>query len=529
MLNRRTFLCSTASLAGLAALPRIALADTPADTLVVALIMDDAITFDPAESYETTPFEILLNTYDTLVRYEAEDPSALVGNLAESWEVSADGKTFTFAMRPGVTFASGNPVRAQDVVWSFTRVVKLDKTPAFLLTQLGWTAENIGQMLEAPDDRTFRMTIGVDFAPSLVLNILSGGPASVLDEKLVLENETDGDLGSAWLKDKSAGSGPFVLRTWKPNETIILQANESYWMGPPAMKRVVIRHVSEAASQRLLLERGDVDMARNLPGDQLDQLAANPDLAISSHATGRNLYIGLSQTVEPFQNPKVREAMRYLVDYDGMTKSFLKDSYVTLQSFWPSGFFASVDENPYTFDPDKAKALLAEAGYADGFSFKLNVRNTSPAIDIAQAVQQTLAEAGLKMEIIQSDQKQFITAYRDRQFEAVLGTWEPDFPDPHANASTFASNTDNGPDAKVKTVAWRNSWVNEELTALTEAAVREVDTDKRIEMYKDLQRRVMAEGPYIGLVQARNRVAARANVKGFVMAPMVTYYRLVSK
>lgn len=521
-------LMRAAAIAGLAAAAP-AQAEAPPETLVMALIMDDAITFDPAESYETTPYEVILNTYDTLVRYEAEDPATLVGAAAESWEVSEDGKTFTFRLRPGMTFASGNPVRAQDVVYSFARVVKLDKTPAFLLTQLGWNAGNIGQMIEAVDDLTFRMTITADFSPSLVLNILTSGPGSIVDEVTVSRNEVDADMGAGWLKTQSAGSGAFVLKNWKPNESILLEANETYRLGAPAMKRVIIRHVSEAASQRLLLERGDIDIARNLPGDQLDQLASNADITVTSHPTARNLYIGLSQTVEPFANPKVREAMRYLVDYEGMTNSFLKGSYTVLQPFWPSGLVGSLDENPYRFDLPKAKALLAEAGYPEGFAFKLNVRNTSPAIDIAQAVQQTMAQAGLNMEIVQSDQKQFITAYRERQFEAVLGTWEPDFPDPHSNADTFARNPDNGPDAAVKTVAWRNSWKSDEITALADSAVREPDTAKRIEMYKDLQRRVMAEGPYIGLVQLTNRVAARSNVTGFVMAPMMTYYRLVSK
>ena len=116
-----------------------------------------------------------------------------------------------------------------------------------------------------------------------------------------------------------------------------------------------------------------------------------------------------------------------------------------------------------------------------------------------------------------------------RQFEAVLGTWEPDFLDPHANAATFAFNPDNGPDASNKTVAWRNSWKDDAVNALTEAAVKEPDEAKRTDMYKELQRKVLADGPYIGLVQRIRQTAMRSNVKGYTVGPATIFYRLVRK
>ena len=529
-MKRRQFLGSVAAAALFIGMTGgMAFADTPADTLVIAKVIDDAISFDPAESYEDTGTEVLHNTYETLVEYDAADISKLSGGVAESWTFSADNKTVTFKLRSGVTFASGNPVTANDVVYSFARLVKADKTPAFILKQFGWTKENVDTMVKAVDDQTFEMTIAVDYAPSLVLNVLSSVNASVVDSKTVQENETDGDFGLAYLKDKSAGSGPFVLKTWKPNQTVVMQSNPAYRQGEPAMKRVILRHVPEAASQRLLLEKGDIDVAVNLPADQVKALEGNKDIAVTRHNTTRNLYIGLSQSVDAFTKPQVREALKYLVDYKGMTDSLLKGEFTVLQSFWPAGFYASLDENPYTYDVEKAKALLAEAGFKDGLSFKLSVRNVSPAIDIAQAVQQSMSAAGVKMEILQTDQKQFITAYRGRQFEAALGTWEPDFLDPHANAATFALNTDNGPDASTKTVAWRNSWKDDTVNAMTGAAVKEADDAKRLELYKDLQRKVLTDGPYIGLVQRTAQTAMRANVKDYVVGPALIFYRLVRK
>ena len=120
---------------------------------------------------------------------------------------SEDGKTITFAVRSGLKFHSGNPVRAEDVAWSLQRVVKLNKTPAFIITQFGWTADNVDDLIQVVDGERLKVTITEEYSPVLVLNALSAGVGSVIDEKLVMENEVDGDLGYAWLKNHSAGSG----------------------------------------------------------------------------------------------------------------------------------------------------------------------------------------------------------------------------------------------------------------------------------------------------------------------------------
>ncbi|MBC7636160.1 MAG: ABC transporter substrate-binding protein, partial [Acetobacteraceae bacterium] len=141
------------ALAGAAALPIVlqtpAWAATPKDTLVIAKQIDDIITLDPGECYELSGVEICTNVYDRILRYEAEDLTKMVGGVAASWTVSTDGKTFTFKLRPGLKFHSGAPVTAEDAAWSLQRVVMMDKTPAFLITQLGWTKANAKDMIKA--------------------------------------------------------------------------------------------------------------------------------------------------------------------------------------------------------------------------------------------------------------------------------------------------------------------------------------------------------------------------------------------
>jgi peptide/nickel transport system substrate-binding protein len=214
-----------------------------------------------------------------------------------------------------------------------------------------------------------------------------------------------------------------------------------------------------------------------------------------------------------------------------MADSFLRGQYKVHQAFWPSGFFASLTDTPYHLDVAKAKGLLAEAGYPDGFAVELDAASTSPWNDMAQAIQASMGEAGVKISIVPGEQKQVITKYRARNHQMVLLYWSPDYMDPHSNADTYARNPDTSDGAQSKPLAWRNSWEIPELTKMTDAAVRERDLDKRQQKYLELQKIVQADSPFIIMFQNTEQVARRANVKGFVSGPTfdTVFYRLVTK
>ena len=264
-------------------------AATPADTLVVAKQIDDIISLDPAEAYELSGIEVLANAYDRIMRFEPTDIEKLVPGVAESVEVGDDGKTFTFKIRPGQTFASGNPITAGDAAWSLQRVIKLEKTPVFLLSQLGWTKDNVDQMVTALDDSTLVVKIGVDFAPTLVYALLGSVVGSVVDSKVAMQHEVDGDMGNGWLKNNSAGSGAYIVKSWTPNDFVVLEANPNYRGGAAGLKRVVIQHIPEASAQRLALEKGDVDVAENLTPDQIAAVAGNADIKVTVDPAGAAL------------------------------------------------------------------------------------------------------------------------------------------------------------------------------------------------------------------------------------------------
>lgn len=510
--------------AALALAAPFAKAETPPDTLMVAQAIDGVISFDPAEVFEFVGGEVSNNVYLRLVARNEDDQTKLVGGAAESWEVSEDGMTLTFKMRPDLVFASGNPVTSTDAAFSLQRVVTLNKSPAFILTQFGWTPENVAEMVTAPDPATLVVKIAEPMAPTLVLNALSAGVGSVVDKTEVMAHEKDGDLGHDWLRTHSAGAGAFVLRDWKANEVIVLEGNGSYFQGAPEMKRIIIRHVPEGTTQRLMLEKGDIDIARNLGSDQLEALSANSDVKIELDPKSTVLYLGMNTTKEMFQKPQVIEAMRWLVDYDGIAGKLLQRQYKAHQSVLSSGSFAALDDLPYSFDSEKARALLAEAGYADGLNISIDIFAASPFRDIAEAMQADFAKAGVTLDIIAGDRKQTLTKYRARNHELVLMVWSPDYGDPHSTIDFFVNNPDNSAESSVKTAAWRNGWQDKDVQALSEQAMRERDTDKRIPLYADIQNALRHNSPMAVLFQQVEPVAMRANVEGWISGPAFDTY-----
>jgi peptide/nickel transport system substrate-binding protein len=505
-------------------------AATPADTLVVAQNIDDIVAIDPAQAYEFSSGELVTNVYDRLVQYDAEDTTVLAPGLATEWEADDATKTITFTMREGVSFHSGNPVRPEDVVFSFRRVVELNLTPAFILTQLGWTPENIGEMVTVDGNNVVVRYEG-DFSSAFVLNVLAARPASVVDELTVMANEVDGDMGNAWLNANSAGSGAFELTAYRPAEIINLRANPDYYKGAPAVGSVIIQHVAEAATQQLLLQSGDVDLAKNLTPDQVAGLSGDA-IKVETFPQAAVHFLSFNQKVEELTDPAVWEAARYLVDYEGMAGSFLNGQMEVHQAFWPKGFPGALEDTPFTYDPERAAQILADAGVETPINVTLDVINSTPFTDMAQSLQATFAEAGINFDILPGTGSQVITKYRERSHQAMLLYWGPDFMDPHSNAKAFAYNSDNSDDNFQATTTWRNAWaVPDELNEMTNAALAEADPEARDEVYLELQRRVQESSPIVIMFQATYQVAMAANVEGYVNGATsdFVFYRLVTK
>jgi peptide/nickel transport system substrate-binding protein len=507
-----------------------AFAATPADTLVEGFAIDDIITIDPGEAFELSTAEVTANSYSKLVMLDPADTSKVIGDLAESWTVSDDGLTYTFKLKPDLKFASGNPLTAEDVAFSFERAVKLDKSPAFLLTQFGLTGDNVTEKAKASAPDTFTLTVDKAYAPSFVLNVLTATVASVVEKALVMQNakavtpsddyKYDTDFGNEWMKTGYAGSGPYKVLAWRANEAVIMEANPHYYGTAPKLKRVIYRHMKESAGQRLALENGDIDVARNLEPGDVEAVSGKEGLAVTSAPKGTIYYFSLNQKNENLAKPEVAEAFKYLVDYDAIGETLIKGIGEIHQTFLPKGQLGAIEDKPYKLDVAKAKELLAKAGLADGFTVTMDVRNTQPVTGIAESVQQTLAQAGIKLEIIPGDGKQTLTKYRARTHDIYIGQWGSDYFDPNSNAETFTVNPDNSDEGTNKTLAWRNAWdVPKELSDEGKGALLEKDAAKRAAVYEDVQRKVLAQSPFVIVFQQTEVAGYSAKLKDYKLGP----------
>lgn len=522
MLTRRALVASSAATLAAPAIITGAQAATPKGVAVMAKQIDDIVSFDPAESYEFTNNEVDANCYRRLVRPDLNDATRIDGDLAEKWEVSKDGLTFTFHLRRGVLFDSGKPLTAHDAAFSLQRVVKLNKTPGFIITQFGFNADNVDKMVRALDDYTMEMKLPEAQATSFVLYCLTANVGSVVDQATVMANETNGDMGNAWLKTRTAGAGPYRLTEWAASDHVTADLNP-HAVEKGIMRRIVLRHVADPAAQLLLLQKGDVDIARDLGSDQLKTIAGNKNLTISASPQGTSMYIAMNQSMPELQKVEVHQAIKWAINYEAIAKNITPNTWGVCQTFLPSALPGSLKSTPFHRDVAKAKELLAKAGLPNGFAVTMDYISHAPDSDIAQAVQADLAAIGIKVTLLPGEQKQVITKTRARQHQLAMLVWGTDYFDPNSNAQAWCENPDDSDQSKLKILAWRSHYVDKELNDEAVAAVHELDPAKRIALYHKIQTQFMERAPFAMLLQKNAVAVLGKGVSGFKVGPMPDY------
>jgi peptide/nickel transport system substrate-binding protein len=487
-----------------------------ASTLVYYADVSDLISLDPAVAYEFSGVLLVHNAYETLVKFEGADLSNIKAGLAQSWDIKEAGSNWdiTFKLKSGVKFASGNTLTADDVVYSLQRVIKLNKSPAFLFTDIaGLKAESV----KASDASTVVISMPKTSSPQGLLSILTFTVGGVVDSKEVKTKESGGDSGSAYLLDHSSGSGPYVIDHWTKNSEVLLKANPNYGGTKPALSGVLVKHVPESTNQQFALEKGEADVARNLSPQQVAALQGRAGVTTTSGNSLLLVYVGMNATVKPLDNVKVREALRTAVDYDGIVKDLLKGNAKKVQGIVPAGLAGHNEATPFQADVTKAKALMTEAGQ-DKVTLELLVP-TGPApggvawSDLAAKLQSDWAKIGVTVTIKQTTQADLLTTYRAQKGQLVMILWGPDFPDPDANVGPFTN-------YEAKSIAFRNGWDDKSITAKGRDAALITDTTRRTAAYKEITEYVLHNGPYVVLYQPTELFGLRSNVKGFAWNPM---------
>jgi peptide/nickel transport system substrate-binding protein len=486
------------------------------DTLIFAGDLTDQISFDPAVAYEFGGIQVVGSIYQTLVTIAPDSPE-IKPLLAKSWDIKqgAAGSTITFKLDEKAKFASGAPVTAADLVYSWNRVLDLNKSPAFLFSDIAGLKKD---SYKAVDPQTFEVTLPATSSPQVFLSILSFCISAAVEQKVV-EPNAGSDFGSTWLNDHSAGSGPYTLASWERNTQNVLDANPNYWGTAPPIKRVILRNISEQANLQSAIETGDADIAQDLGTEQVKALEGNADLDIVKASLTQLVYFGMNAKSPPLDKPEVREAIRYAINYDELN-TLLGGSGKIVQEIIPEGFLGHTGNNPFKQDIAKAKELLATAGVQDGTEIEVLVP-TGPApgglenSTLAAKIQSDVEQIGLKLNLKQIQTSELLNVYRAQKGQIVLISWGPDFPDPDANATPFTN-------YEAKSIGWRNGWEAPEIAKLAKDASLAPDNAKRAELYKQLVDRVQHEGPYAVLYQPVRSYGVRKNIKGFVFGPSST-------
>lgn len=493
----------------LSALPGMSLAQGHKDVLVVGMDISDTITFDPARAAQFSSPLTIAAAYDTLVTMAPGNYTELQPALATAWARTPDGNGWRFTLRQGVKFASRNTMTAEDVKWSFDRVIGIKDQPSQYIANV--------QQVTIVDANTIDVILKDPAAP--ILNTLAA-PSFVVYERKVMEEHgarTDAeDKATNWLNNQSAGTGAYILTAWARNAQIQLVRNPYHWRGMPGFQRIVIRHIPDGAAQSLAIQRGDIDVAFNLIPEQIAPLKSNAAVRIAKLPSLDFVYMALSQNPEfnkMLAIKEARQAVGYAIDYDGIRTGLLGGAAIRPATFLPIGVRGSTEgfakANGFRQDLERAKKLLQKAGLPDGFEFELSYGNAVFAgvsyQILAQKIQADLARIGIKMRLNPMDQVNMRTQYTTSKSTAVMTYWNP----------TSVSN-EQWAEAATQRVAKRVHWTpSDEMTSLVRRAAAETSVEKQTQMWGDFQKQLVDQANYFILFQPIYQIAVRNSVRTF--------------
>lgn len=442
--------------------------------------------------------------YDSLVW--VDDEGNVVPALAESWEISEDGTEYTFHLREGVTFHNGEPLTADAVVYSWER----GSGPEMTYNYHWQEAESV----EAVDDYTVKINTGEP--KPLFMRIMGLRWAIVPPEY----TEEVGDEGFA---EQPVGTGPFKFVEWVKGDRIVYEANLDYWEeGVPKVKNLIFRPIPESATRVAAIQTGEVDVVQRLTAEEAQGLLGLPDVKVVRYPTDRVFYIAFNNLTtgegEPTEDPLVRQAMNYAVDVDAIVDALFSGyarpstGYVT-----PANFGYDETLEPYGYDPEKAKELLAEAGYPNGFSMGFACPSGAYINfeQVCEAVQGYLADVGIQTELELMESGQYWDLEANKELPPLFGDgWS----ETSGEALPRLRGALMGWDAKY------SAWYDEELAALLDEIQVTVDDEKRKELYVELQHYMHDNPPFIYLYEPFTFEAINFRVREYNPRPAEDYF-----
>lgn len=491
----------------------------PSNTLIYGR-SSDADTLDPIHTTSGETVKVLVNIYDTLVTYreltpeeadQGKDPLELVPSLATDWSHGNDGRSWTFHLRQGVKFHDGTPFNADAVLFSLNRLLKHGNPvpphrPQFSLIE------------DITKEDEFTVVFTLREPSPIFLHKLAMFPAAIVSPTAAKKEGSEFGM-------QPVGTGPFRFQNWDRGETIRLTAFDDHWRDRPKIDRLIFRAIGENTSRADRLRRGDVHIADNLPPSTLDGLAGHDNIIIQERPGLNTGYLSINCERPPLNNVKIRRAIWHAIDKAHLIQLAYGGKAEAAVSVVPTEMWGHADhlvDRPY--DVDEAIRLLHEGAAEESFTLPLKVRLFTmnqarpylqqPRIS-ALYIRDALLEIGIEAEIVQGNVPEYFQRLSRGEHDLGLIGWSPDYVDPHTFLFSLLD-PDSISDAGGNNVC---RYRNAKLHDLLGQAELELDVERRLALYHEVQQIVFDEVPLVPLVHAEIRVAQRAELKGYYLHP----------
>jgi peptide/nickel transport system substrate-binding protein len=486
-----------------------ATAQTPPGVLIVGQIAEPKA-LDPAAVTAVNDFRILMNVYDGLVRYR-DGTLEVEPALATDWEISEDGTEYTFTLREGVKFHDGSDFNAEAVVFNFERMLNEDHpyhdTGPFPLAFFFSAVESV----EAVDDLTVRFTLNEPYAPFLS-NLAY--PTGLIVSPAAVEQH-GADFGR-----NPSGTGPFTFKEWRSNEAVVVEKNPEYWDGAPELDAVVFRPITDANTRTAEMLAGGIDLMVEVPPVSLSEFQGE-GFTVHEQAGPHLWFLILNAKEGPFADKRVRQAANYAINKTALVDNVLEGTADVAAGPTPPAFAWAYNESlePYPYDPEKAKALLAEAGVDDlSLTFYVTEGGSGMLDPVAMgtAIQADLNAVGFDTEI------------ETYEWNTFLGEVNPGLEGKAdmAEMAWMTNDPDTLPYLALRTDAWPDKggfnsgyYSNPEVDKLLEAARVATDQEKRAELYKRMQEIVQEDAPWVFVANWKQNAVTSEAVENFALQP----------
>ena len=481
---------------------------------LVAALNADIQTADVQKT--SKDYEVPFNIFDRLVDVEvdADGNSKIVPSLAENWDISDDGLEYTFHLRQGVKFHNGNDFTAEDVAYTFHRMLTVEGgVNTEFIDQIKGANELLAgetdtlEGVEVVDDYTIKVTLKEPFAGFLA-SISSPGVS-------IYDSEATEAAGDQFGMDPAVtvGTGPFEFSSWSFNNQLVLTRNEDYWKGASKLPGVVIKIIPDTETQSMMFESGELDILDlDYAADSVDRFTETyPDQIVQGPRVGI-VYFTMNFNKEPFQDVRVRKAVQMSIDRQAILDALYGGRGQVEQGIFPHGLIGfNPDQEEIKYDPEAAKALLAEAGYADGFDMEIAADSSaSDTMTMAlEIVSDQLAEVGIRAEIKNYDESTWLETRKSGELGSFMSTWSADYNDPDNFIYTFFGNEEK---TRIRSINYPDTEVMERVAK----ARTLVNEDERLAEYKALEEKLIHEdAAWVPMFSRLHLFAVSKRVQGF--------------